>query len=192
MTDEPKVCTKCKTPLPATEAFFYKDPRKPGGLRSWCKRCINRKDREYARANPERTQERKKVWRKKNPEKAKAWDQSPTRRNWRITWEEKNRPRRNLYYKNLYLKLRSEVHAAYGNSCSCCGETDSRFLTVEHIERDGASHRRALGGAGGPTYRFLKKNGYPKDKFTLLCMNCNWATRFGDPCPHVERKKHAA
>jgi hypothetical protein len=33
-------------------------------------------------------------------------------------------------------------------------------------------------------YRDLKKRGWPQEGYTVLCMNCNFAQRFGHRCPH--------
>lgn len=73
------------------------------------------------------------------------------------------------------------VVQAYGGCCSCCKEAEIRFLTVEHTRRDGMKHR----GAGGNFYTVLVRRGFPKNEgLTILCMNCNWAERTGEPCPH--------
>ena len=72
--------------------------------------------------------------------------------------------------------------AAYGGACTCCGEARQRFLTLEHVNHDGAEHRKAKGHAA--LLLDLKALGWPKDRFTILCMNCNWAERNGEPCPH--------
>ena len=29
----------------------------------------------------------------------------------------------------------------YGRACSCCGETEPAFLTIDHVNNDGAEHR---------------------------------------------------
>lgn len=80
--------------------------------------------------------------------------------------------------------LRAEMIAAYGGKCECCGETTPEFLTIEHRNRDGAEHRAVVGNGAG-IYRDLKKRGWPKDEYGLLCWNCNCATRFGQKCPHT-------
>lgn len=80
--------------------------------------------------------------------------------------------------------LKAEMHAAYGNRCKCCDETEARFLTLEHVGQTGGEHRRKLGGQA-QIYSALKKQGWPQDGYTLLCWNCNLATRDGSPCPHV-------
>lgn len=72
---------------------------------------------------------------------------------------------------------------AYGGKCSCCGETQFEFLTIEHINRDGAKHRREIGGSKR-IYQWLKDNNYPKEGFTVLCFNCNAASFYYGECPH--------
>jgi predicted restriction endonuclease len=85
-------------------------------------------------------------------------------------------------------KLRTEVLAHYGHRCACCGETENRFLSIDHINNDGAEHRRQSKlQAGNPMYRWLKKNNFPQD-FQLLCHNCNMAKGFYGQCPHEESR----
>jgi hypothetical protein len=79
--------------------------------------------------------------------------------------------------------LRLELVAAYGGACSCCGECREPFLSLDHIRRDGSKHRRLVGG-NQAVYRDLKRRGWPTDGYRLLCMNCNFATRYGARCPH--------
>jgi hypothetical protein len=88
--------------------------------------------------------------------------------------------------------LRDRILAHYGNKCACCGETTAEFLQVDHINNDGAEHRRTLGiklgkcrGAGAHTYRWLVKNNFPPG-FQLLCANCNCAKGFYGCCPHQQ------
>jgi hypothetical protein len=73
--------------------------------------------------------------------------------------------------------------------CTCCGETHNIFLTVDHVNGDGAEHRKELGVKGGAEfYRWLIANDFPPG-FTILCMNCNFAKGRGFLCPHeVERR----
>lgn len=80
--------------------------------------------------------------------------------------------------------VKAEVFAAYGGyRCTCCGETEPLFLQIDHINNDGASHRRAIGGSSG-LYRWLKRNNYPAG-FQVLCANCNVGKqRNGGVCPH--------
>lgn len=54
-----------------------------------------------------------------------------------------------------------------------CGLADRRFLEVDHIDQDGASHRRKLGY--GTTfwdmYKSLQRG--QNDGWQLLCANCH-------------------
>jgi len=58
-------------------------------------------------------------------------------------------------------------------TCRWCGQGDQDVLTIDHIDNDGANHRRQLGiGCGKLIYRYLIKNDYPPG-FQVLCFNCN-------------------
>ena len=93
------------------------------------------------------------------------------------------------YAKQSYRKLKDEVFAEYGGECACCGLDDWRFLTIDHINNDGASHRKELGGRTRDLLKWLKANNFPKDRFQLLCWNCNMAkARHGGICPHQTSK----
>lgn len=78
-------------------------------------------------------------------------------------------------------RIREEVIQHYGGRCACCGESQFEFLTIDHIHGGGTKHRESLGGANY-FYNWLIKNNFPEG-FQVLCMNCNWAKRFGR-CPH--------
>ena len=83
--------------------------------------------------------------------------------------------------KKYRLKLREEVLTAYGHTCECCGVVESAFLTIDHINGNGSTHRKEVNPEG--MTRWLKINGFPKDNFRLLCFNCNMASYRGT-CPH--------
>lgn len=74
----------------------------------------------------------------------------------------------------------------YGKECICSGETIKEFLTIDHEEGNGNDHRKSLFGynvGGVHMYRWLKKNSFPAG-YRILCMNCNWGTRYNKVCPH--------
>lgn len=71
---------------------------------------------------------------------------------------------------------------AYGGKCACCGENKIEFLTIAHLNNDGAMHRREIGGSN-QLHSWIRRNGYPKD-FTVLCFNCNTADFYYGQCPH--------
>ncbi len=87
-----------------------------------------------------------------------------------------------MEYRQRRRKFRQQVLEAYGGKCVCCGETTPEFLTIDHIFKDGAAHRREI---GNDLYPWLVRNGFPKDRFRLLCMNCNLAIGQHGKCPHA-------
>ena len=87
-------------------------------------------------------------------------------------------------------RLRQEGIAAYGGRCACCGDSHLLFLTLEHVMRDGREHRRQSGKDAGACWRDLKRRGYPKNGYEVLCMNCNWGTRYGQQCPHETERRY--
>jgi len=88
------------------------------------------------------------------------------------------------------LKLRRETLEAYGGVCQCCGEDDERFLTLDHVNNDGATEREQLGiKRGGDTialFRRLRTAGWPEG-YQVLCWNCNCGRHLnGGVCPHQD------
>jgi hypothetical protein len=78
-----------------------------------------------------------------------------------------------------------------GGRCACCGEDRLEFLTVDHVNGDGAEHKRKLGShrpskSTGPyeVYSCIKKQGYPRDKYRVLCFNCNCSIGVWGYCGH--------
>lgn len=106
---------------------------------------------------------------------------------------ERTRVRRSINSKKAIIKLRSLCLAHYGNKCNCCGINIQQFLTLDHLNRKGNIQRKKLFGynvSGIHMYRWLIKNNFPKG-FQILCMNCNWATRYGTICPHQLERSHS-
>lgn len=89
-------------------------------------------------------------------------------------------------------RLRRQVFDAYGNKCVCCGEQEPEFLTIDHVNGGGLAHRRSCGNSGTSVYRWLRKNGFPKEGFQLLCFNCNRALGAYGYCPHQRRTMEKA
>jgi hypothetical protein len=75
--------------------------------------------------------------------------------------------------RNHYIDLKMEVFAHYGCQCANCGIDKIEFLTIDHINNNGAEHRKQI---GTQIYPWLKKNKYPAD-FQVLCYNCNYLKR---------------
>lgn len=85
-------------------------------------------------------------------------------------------------------RIKKQVFDLLGNKCVCCGEDESAFLTVDHINNDGADHRRRLTGDqhGGTlqVYADILKDVDYRSKYQLLCANCNLAKERLGYCPH--------
>jgi len=80
-------------------------------------------------------------------------------------------------------RAKAQVFEAYGNKCNCCGEVNLKFLTVDHVLNDCYLDRYTRGSAW---YRRVLKLGCPKDRYQLLCFNCNCGRYHnGGVCPHV-------
>lgn len=77
---------------------------------------------------------------------------------------------------------RAKVLQHYGGCCACCSETEETFLTLDHIENDGALRRKEQ-GSGSQLYKWIVRNGYPEG-FQVLCWNCNWGKQRHGVCPH--------
>jgi len=86
------------------------------------------------------------------------------------------RTRKTRDYQRVYhQELKRRAFAAYGGPrCVCCGEIHPECLSIDHINNDGAHHRRQL--AGKPIYLWLYENDFPPG-FQVLCMNCNISKR---------------
>lgn len=80
-------------------------------------------------------------------------------------------------------KLRGIFIEKMGGQCSCCGENNSRFLTVEHLDNTGKEERQ---GTYNPI-RMLKRAINGDFEAGLLCFNCNIGKSInGGVCPHEE------
>ena len=95
------------------------------------------------------------------------------------------------YYKDNRIKLinnsryhrendRYEVLYHYSDGlmkCNICGENHIEFLCIDHIDDNGADHRREIGNGGGRIYRYLLNNTFP-DGYQVLCNNCNYLKEY--------------
>ena len=72
----------------------------------------------------------------------------------------------------------------YGGMCACCHESRLVFLTIDHINGGGRAHREKITNKHGSRfYSFLARLPLLPE-LRVLCMNCNWAIRYGEVCPH--------
>lgn len=72
--------------------------------------------------------------------------------------------------------IKYEVMSHYSNgtlSCLHCGIDVYPLLTIDHINNDGAKHRKQLRVSGQNMYTWLKAQKYPEG-YQVLCQNCNY------------------
>ena len=90
------------------------------------------------------------------------------------------------YSKKRRVDLKLAAFNAYGGPvCKCCGESHIEFLSIDHLNNDGAAHRRELKNSGVKFYEWLKRNNYPVG-YQVLCFNCNFAKGHFKYCPHQQ------
>lgn len=171
--------------------------------------------RRYRERHPGRQREANRQYRERHPERSRESHRRASRKSY-YAHLEKNRQyarryyhahteKRIVYQKELYLKQRDEILTKrkktaeklrdaiwdiYGGPiCKCCGETEKRFLSLDHADNNGADHRRREKiGSGFALYYWLKRKGYPPG-FQVLCMQCNFAKgKCRGICPHKEIK----
>lgn len=98
------------------------------------------------------------------------------------------RDKHNQVTLNRYAVIKDEVFINYGGYiCACCGELERAFLSIDHINNDGAQHRKNM-SSGSNTYRWLRDNNFPNG-FQVLCMNCQWGKKnCNGVCPHQTKR----
>lgn len=85
--------------------------------------------------------------------------------------------------KKIYDQNKRVIFEYYGGKCTCCGEANPLFLTIDHINNDGSKHRKNKQFRSNP-FHWIIKNDFPDD-LQLLCFNCNCGRQLnGGICPH--------
>lgn len=142
----------------------------------------NEYQRYYYDINKEKIREEKKEYRKKNSDKLKVWHKNNY---------QKRRVEHLKQQKEYNDSVKKAVFDHYGNKCVCCGETEPKFLTMDHINNDGYKHRKKTGcTASTNMYKLIKRENFPTS-YQILCWNCNCG-RARTPtkeCPHKLNKQ---
>jgi hypothetical protein len=108
-----------------------------------------------------------------------------TRAQWNA-WAHANKDKVNRLRRETRDRRRKLVFEHYGNKCSCCGESNTRFLTIDHVNNDGAAQRKLIGRGTEKLWNWIVSNKFP-DTVQLLCWNCNLGKHFNHGmCPHKE------
>lgn len=116
-----------------------------------CKVCAKIKAQQWCLENPEQHYENGKRWYEENREKANTLKVSA----------------------NAERKLKVLTHYSPNEVLGCCWEgcliTDIDMLTLDHINNDGAAHRKEIGSEHSTNmYRWAINNGFPR-MFQTLC-----------------------
>ncbi len=81
-------------------------------------------------------------------------------------------------------KVRKEMFAAFGDRCACCGETELKFLDLDHTNNNGKEKRAEYGNAQQEILA-LQKKGWPREGYQIMCSNCHQGRhRNNGVCPH--------
>lgn len=157
-----QICTKCYISKPLSQ--YHKSKANPNGVVRYCKTCVSALHKVYRKEHLALYRERSLIYNKNNREKLAE------------------RQRKNNRF------LRAEAFFAYSPtkepSCACCGMTGYDFLSLDHINNDGAAHRRT-NPESKALARWARKNNYPP-VIQVLCMNCNFAKGKYGFCPHKD------
>ncbi len=183
-----KFCRSCGEEKPLSEFWFSE---KTGKYLFRCRACDSIAKRKYKQENRVRVNETARLWRKQHPEKPNAAQDRWRAKNPGLAaqrareWRAANLERARAKQREVNRNLKDAVYEAYGGyRCACCGETISQFLSLDHIDNDGAEHRRRIDRR--KIYKWLRDNGFPPG-YQILCMNCNFGkARNGGICPHEE------
>ena len=104
------------------------------------------------------------------------------KREYNKKYELRNSERRREYAKERNQRTRAKFLEMYGGKCACCGETEQRFLTLDHVNDNGSGHRAKRGRRGTLRDAITK---FAPDEYQVLCFNCNSGRAVnGGTCPH--------
>ena len=166
---ETKCCTKCQK---VKNVDLFRKVRNKVG--SWCVACCTESSKLSRSKKMAYYREAWKAHYDKNRERYRLEHKA---------YNEKNKTALNAKAMERNLKLRAEMFKHLGDVCACCGETEQKFLTFEHLRGGGHTDRKTSGGVYG-VLRKAKRLGWPKSEYAVLCYNCNLSAKFTGICPH--------
>ena len=71
---------------------------------------------------------------------------------------------------------RLELIKKFGGKCAECGESDPIVLDFDHVNNDGAAHRKETKKKN--VAHILAAFDVDPSRFQLLCKNCNWKKEY--------------
>jgi hypothetical protein len=167
-----KTCYRCKKEL--EDDKFGKNKSKPSGLADECKVCKSELCKEYQKRHKDKIKLKKHQYYIEN--KTEITEKTSL-------YAKEHREWHNAKGTKAKNKLKSEVFSVYScgePKCKSCNESELGVLTIDHVNGEGAEHRRELfgnnTGGGYKMYQWLKKKSYPEG-FQVLCYNCQYRKR---------------
>jgi hypothetical protein len=127
---------------------------------------------ESEKNNPER-KERRCMWENKNKEELAAYQKE---------YRAKNKIRLQKQKLARLYEIKKIVLKEFGSKCACCGESEVKFLTMDHI--NGRKDETKARTTGHKLWARVYHEGCPKEKYQILCFNCNCAKGIYGSCPH--------
>ena len=106
-------------------------------------------------------------------------------------WNIRNKEQNNARQRETRLRRKQELFDLLGGKCSCCGEANLVFLSVDHKNGGGTKHRKTVLKWPARFYNWLyqqiKERGIRvvRKEFRVLCHNCNMAYAILGFCPHT-------
>ena len=184
---ETKTCSKCNVSKMGNEFYFRKDRNK---YRNECKECNHKHYKDYWKIYKNKVEvinHRKDYQREyySIPEN-KEYRKNYMKEYDSIPENKENKKIKSKRYSYIDKKIVVSHYSDGNNNCKCCGEKDIRFLTIDHINNDGANHRRKI--KTFKLYRWLINNNFPNG-YRILCYNCNCGRKCG-VCPHIHPKTY--
>lgn len=171
------ICKDCKTPL----IEGNHNPNNSLKYNHICYTCINIRNKKRKARNPKATSIKNIRYKARYRARIKTGTVNPPipRNNIVLpTIKVKSKDARNR--NRFRVKLIVFNHYCDGDiKCKQCGFRDTRALSIDHINGNGAEHRKLGAGTGIRLCRWLIRNGLP-DGFQILCMNCQFIKMFSN------------
>jgi len=170
ITDQLKTCTKCKE-IKSISEFCRRSNRK-SGFNSVCRKCtrayMNKYNikwlPKYKANNRDKILLNLKNWRKKHENREYVINYGAKYRI--VNKTELNKKDRDRHYRN---KLRTIE--LLGGVCVKCGGKEIEFLTIDHINNDGAIERKTMHHKC--LYSKIASGIQDITNYQILCRNCN-------------------
>ena len=83
--------------------------------------------------------------------------------------------------KKHRLKLKIQIFEILGNKCVRCGFSDSRALQIDHVNGHGNLEVKQFRNRELYYKHILAKIESGSKDYQLLCANCNWIKKCGEP-----------